>query len=132
MLVVADIAVAPVAIISGLSLVLILLVVGFCEAIVLRILGWGTLGQSMRDSLVMNIVSTVIGWFIAQFNLEFSPSAALFPLLIAWFLSVLTEGGTLLLLKRHGARATWRAALSANTVSYVLLAAFLYGVVWAN
>jgi hypothetical protein len=93
------------------------------EAVVLRLLKWGTFWKSLLDAFIVNLVSTLVGAtaFAAGF-LFAEPAAIWLSLLIALILSVAIEGGVLLLLKRHPGRQTWLAALIANLVSYAGLA----------
>ena len=98
------------------------LALSLLESIVLRLLKWGTFWRSLLASLLMNLPSTLVGFWLISV-VEFSRLNRLQFLLIpaAWALSVAIEGGVLLLMKRDGGRQNWMAALAANTASYLLL-----------
>ena len=100
------------------------LALSLLESIVLRLLKWGTFWRSLLASLLMNLPSTLVGFWLISV-VEFSRLNRLQFLLIpaAWALSVAIEGGVLLLMKRDGGRQNWMAALAANTASYLLLLA---------
>ena len=100
------------------------LVLFLLESIVLRLLKWGTFGRSLLASLLMNLPSTLVGFWLI-WVVEFSRLNRLQFLLIpaTWALSVVIEGGVLVLMKRDGGRQNWMAALAANTASYLLLLA---------
>ena len=102
------------------------LALSLLESIVLRLLKWGTFWRSLLASLLMNLPSTLVGfWLIWIWRAEFSRLNRLAIWLIpaAWALSVAIEGGVLVLMKRDGGRQNWMAALAANTASYLLLLA---------
>ena len=100
------------------------LALSLLESIVLRLLKWGTFWRSLLASLLMNLPSTLIGFWLIRV-VEFSRLNRLQFLLIpaAWALSVAIEGGVLVLMKRDGGRQNWVASLAANTASYLLLLA---------
>ncbi len=106
---------APFGIVAYLALSLL-------ESIVLRLLKWGTFWRSLLASLLMNLPSTLVGFWLI-WRVEFSRLNRLGIWLIpaAWALSVAIEGGVLVLMKRDGGRQNWMAALAANTASYLLL-----------
>ena len=103
------------------------LALSLLESIVLRLLKWGTFGRSLLASLLMNLPTTLVGfWLIWLAGREWdTPVYQLGIWLIpaAWALSVAIEGGVLVLMKRDGGRQNWMAALAANTASYLLLLA---------
>lgn len=142
MLIVGDVAIGPTILFGGLGLGLVLFIpILIIEALALWGLKWGTFGRSLLDALLANIASTIFG--LLFFTLFFSTSFqcrrvptddgqhsiqscdwTISPVL--WFivtaaLSILIEGGVLLLLKRHPPRKTWTAAVAANVASYVVL-----------
>ena len=100
------------------------LALSLLESIVLRLLKWGAFWRSLLASLLMNLPSTLLGFWLI-WVVEFSRLNRLQFLLIpvAWALSVAIEGGVLVLMKRDGGRQNWMAALAANTASYLLLLA---------
>ena len=138
----ADVAVGPTILIGGLTLGLIVFIpILIIETLALWGLKWGSFGRSLLDALIVNVASTIFGlvffalFFTASFQCRFIPydsgqdagqtcDWAISPVL--WLialavLSVLIEGGVLLLLKRHPPRKTWVAVSVANVASYVLL-----------
>jgi hypothetical protein len=106
-----------------------LLAIVLVEAAVLKWLKWESLPKSFLASLVMNSVSTVIGY-----GLAFLMAAMLLPKLVeftvAWALSIAIEGSILMISKRKAHRTSWTAALLANSVSYILLIALALMVGW--
>src|SRR5690349_8144091 len=105
------------------------------EAIVLRLLKWGSFGRSLRDSAIVNFVSLLIGLLLGVIALMAFPDLLFYPLsnwlpfifgVPTWLLSVLSEGWLLGRLERYERRRTWTAALVTNTVSYLLIGAILY------
>lgn len=93
------------------------------EAVVLRLLAWGALMKCLLDAFLMNLASTLLGACIVAAGLLFADPAALWlGLGVGFVLSVLLEGGVLLLLKRHPWRRALAATLAANLVSYAGLA----------
>ena len=99
------------------------LALSLLESIVLRLLKWGTFGRSLLASLLMNLPSTLVGFWLMGWLDGVSRLNRLGIWLIpaAWALSVAIEGGVLVLMKRDGGRQNWMAALAANTASYLLL-----------
>ena len=106
---------APFGIVAYLALSLL-------ESIVLRLLKWGTFWRSLLASLLMNLPSTLVGfwliWLAAFLRLN---RLGIWLIPATWALSVAIEGGVLVLMKRDGGRQNWMAALAANTASYLLL-----------
>ena len=86
------------------------------EAAVLFFLKWGTFKRSLLAALVMNLVTTLIGG-----GMIFLLSNIYLGLLVDFLLSVLIEGGVLMLFNRETVRKNWIAALAANAVSYLLI-----------
>src|SRR5262245_14287584 len=141
----ADVAIAPVITQSPALGLLWLALVILLETLIFRWLQWGTIRRSLVDTFAANFISTVFGiFFFAAFmlvafqcttipvnngqNVMHSCGWSSFTipgLIVLWLLSSLIEGGVLLLLRRHPARQTWRTALIANFVSYLLLSPFL-------
>ncbi len=92
------------------------------ESIVLWRLKWGSFKRAALGAIVMNIATSVIGIGIVPFTMQLY----FWGLLIDFALSILIEGGILLLFKRDNKRATWLAALAANSASYLLVILPLY------
>ncbi|MCP4542510.1 MAG: hypothetical protein GY832_35770 [Chloroflexi bacterium] len=129
------------------ALLTLLALIIVIETIVLRLFKYGSLWRSLLTSLGMNVASTVIAFTIGAilgtnhfWGSVLSPSeftglvqlksgplsghripAALFSLLIWWVVSVISEGGILMLGEDIESRRTWEMTLIANTASYVLL-----------
>jgi len=144
MLIIGDVAIGPTILFGGLALGLIVFVpILLIEALALWGLKWGSFGRALVDALLANVASSLFGlvffavFFTVSFQCRYIPTDSgqdavqscdwtISP--VVWFiamvaLSILIEGGVLLLLKRHPARRTWRSAVVANVASYVLLAA---------
>ena len=94
------------------------------EAVVLWLLKWGTFGRSLLSSFLMNLASTIVGILAIGLSVT-GLSNNFLGFVIALLLSVLIEGGVLMLMKRGATRENWRAASIANVVSYALLGIFL-------
>ncbi len=110
---------------AGLMIVLV-------EAVVLRLLQWGTFGRSLLDAFLMNLASTLIGCAVPIILLATdNVPGVLLGLVGGWALSVGIEGGVLALInanrktERRPARQIWLASLLANAASYVMLAVFI-------
>lgn len=115
------------------------------EAVVLRLLKWGNFWRALLDAFLMNLASTLVGaCAFAAGTLSLDPTTVWLGLLTGLVLSIIIEGGVLLLLKRYPDRPTplapplraaqrqvWLAALVTNLVSYaglaVLVAVFFNG-----
>jgi hypothetical protein len=140
MLFLADVAIMPMILATGLlSGVILLVIVTVTEAIILWRLKWGDFKRSLRDAGIANIASTLLGaafsviWFSTSFQCPMIPVGGhyekhcawtispLVALVIMWALSVILEGAILLRRKQQPAQRAWRASLIANTVSYVVL-----------
>jgi hypothetical protein len=96
----------------------------------LRNLKWGSLGQSLLDSLLMNAGSTAVGivlvWIAGDVMLvPGSMGAAIFRLPLTWALSVVIEAGMLVYFRKNPAREVLRPVLLANVASYLLLGALI-------
>ena len=90
------------------------------ESLALWLLKWSSFGRSLLAAFLMNLVSTVLG------SVQVGPSILginfYVIFLLAFFLSVLIEGGVLMLMKKGAARQNWTASLVANAASYGFLA----------
>ena len=112
---------------AGLGgLCILTLVITLLEAIVLLLLKWGSFGRSLAAALVMNLVTTMIGFGMLVFM---KGDAVYLGLLLDFLLSILIEGGVLMLFRRGAARANWIASLNANAASYliIILPIFIFG-----
>jgi hypothetical protein len=94
------------------------------EAVVLWLLKWGTFGRSLLASFLMNLASTIVGVVVIGV-LATSLLNNFLTFVLALLLSILIEGGVLMLVKRDATHENWRAASIANVISYALLGIFL-------
>jgi hypothetical protein len=94
------------------------------EAVVLWSLKWDTFGRSLLASFLMNLASTIVG-VLAIGLLATSLLNNFVSFVLALLLSILIEGGVLMLMKRDATTKNWRVASIANVVSYGLLGIFL-------
>src|SRR5215212_7444701 len=122
MLIIGDVAVGPTTLFGGLALGLIVFIpILIIEALALWGLKWGSFGRVLLDALLANVASAIFGlvfftiFYTASFQCQLIPYDSgqdpvqscdwtISPIL--WFiamaaLSILIEGGVLLLLKRH-------------------------------
>jgi hypothetical protein len=102
--------------------VVLLIVIVLLEAFVLRAMKWGNFRRALIASVLMNGVTTLLGFVLLGL---LDVTGIPFGLLLGWALSVGLEGGILLALNRGRARANWLGVLAANTASYILLAILL-------
>src|SRR5262245_64929139 len=128
-MVLADVANGPAILLAGLVLggssLLFVIVV---EAVVLRLLRWGTFWRSLRDSLIANVASALVGLLLGYMGLAIG-SKALSPIWLltaAFALSVVIEAGVLKLLAADTRRKIWITALVMNLASYLLLGPFFW------
>jgi len=108
------------AIFSFGALVVLTLFISLAESIVMFLLKWDKYGRSLLASLLMNVTSTIFGGILIAIGALYS---SFLWLAAAFALSVLIEGGILMLMKRGAARQNWIASLLSNIVSYVLIIA---------
>ncbi|MFL5803997.1 MAG: hypothetical protein ACJ8CR_19910 [Roseiflexaceae bacterium] len=140
MFVIADVAAGPAIVLFGLVIGgLFLLTIALVEALVLWRLQWGSFGRSLRDSLIVNLGSGLVGVLLSIFASDLWQVCGYDParggrwceqlispwilLVGAWLLSVLIEGTLLMLLAKHPARKIWASALAINVVSYSIIGA---------
>ena len=95
-----------------IGLVIMTAVIVGLEAAILIVLKWGTPGRSLLAALVMNEVTTLVGFLVLL-----SPVG----LFLDFVLSVLIEGVILMLFNRGALRKNWIAALAANGGSYLFV-----------
>ena len=120
-----DVAGPGVYIIFGLTAFLVFSAIVFVlEAVVLWLLKWDAFGRSLLSSFLMNLASTIFGILLIGLSLIGLLNDFL-GFVIAFVLSVLIEGGVLMLMKRNATRENWRVAIIANVISYSLLGIFL-------
>jgi hypothetical protein len=113
---------------GAIALVIALVVIVAVETAVLFVSKWGTFRASLVASLVMNVASGIVGFAVAPlFTLN-----VWVALIASLALSILIEGGILMLFKRGAAGLNWRTSLIANTVTYIglFLVAAVSGVLW--
>jgi hypothetical protein len=118
---------SSIAVSAGLGLGALLVGPVVLEAIILWILQWGGFWRSVLASLLANIVTIIIGFILAYFQLgptqivgdEFMGQIIFVVFTLA--LSVLAEGGVLLLLKPNAGAENWRASLITNIASYAVV-----------
>jgi hypothetical protein len=100
------------------ALIVLTLIISIVEAIVMLLLKWGRFGRSLWASLLMNVTSTIFGGVLIAVGLL---GGSYIWLAVAFVLSVLIEGGVLMLMKRGAARQNWLASLISNLVSYLFI-----------
>ena len=95
------------------------------EAILLRLVQWGSFGRSLLDSFLINLASSAAGIVLAigGFPLAFLFTENMIPtLLLGLALSILIEGGMLWLLREETLRKTALTAVTINAATYTGLA----------
>ena len=94
------------------------------EGCILRLVRWNSFGRSVKDSLIMNALSTLLGLICAPLlSTQIQRMSHLFILAIGFVLSVAIEGLLLYSRKRENeASRAWLAAVAVNLGSYSLLA----------
>lgn len=120
------------------------------ETFMLRLIKWGPIRNCFRDSAIANLITTIIGYFVAQ-DLHYGIRIFLmrlwkfkiYPLLtdvsyhgsiffdgdfhdivtyiVMWVITVVIEGLILLNIRGKEEPKTWAASLIINTASYVAL-----------
>jgi hypothetical protein len=140
MFVIADVAAGPLFLLAGVVAGgLVLLAIALLEALLLWWLNWGGFRQALRDSLIINLGSGLVGLLLSVFASDlwqtcgYDPARGgrwceqlVSPVVLLggfWLLTVLIEGGLLMLLSKQPARKIWTATLAINIVSYLLLGA---------
>ena len=111
--------------------VVIFFMITFVEAVILRFINWGDIWQSLRDSSMINIVTTIVGIISAITVLDFSAAfygvsdtlGEILPqMILLWAITVLIEGILLGIIRKRPFTETWGATLIINTCSYVMFA----------
>ncbi len=100
------------------ALTVLTLIISVLESLVMLLLKWDKFGRSLWASLLMNVTSTIFGGVLIALGLF---GGSYIWLAVAFVLSVLIEGGVLMLMKRGAACQNWIASLVANLVSYLLI-----------
>ena len=89
------------------------------ESLALWLLKWDTFGRSLLAAFLMNLASTICGFILfVPFLLGVN---YLIIFLVGLPLSLLIEGGILMLMKKGSTRQNWIGALVANVASYGFL-----------
>jgi hypothetical protein len=111
-------------ILAILAIAILIALIALVEMVTLQLLRWGNTRQSMRASLAMNLVSSLVVIFL----IVLFPQPRLSHLWIAWFILVGIEGAVLTYIRPETPRYNWFAAAVANLASYLLLIqpAFLF------
>jgi hypothetical protein len=94
------------------------LIITVAEAIVMLLLKWDKFGRSLWASLLMNVTSTIFGGVLIALGLL---GGSYIWLVAAFVLSVLIEGGVLMLMKRGEVRKNLLTSLIANLASYLVI-----------
>jgi hypothetical protein len=108
------------------ALIVLTLIISIIESIVMLLLKWDKFGRSLWASLLMNVTSTIFGGALIALGVL---GGSYIWLVTAFLLSVLIEGGVLMLMKRGAARQNWTVSLIANIASYIFI---LLPFVWLN
>ncbi len=100
------------------ALIVLTLIITVAEAIVMLLLKWDKFGRSLWASLLMNVTSTIFGGVLIALGLL---GGSYIWLVAAFVLSVLIEGGVLMLMKRGEVRKNLLTSLIANLASYLVI-----------
>ena len=103
---------------SIVALIVLTLLITVAEAIVMLLLKWDKFGRSLWASLLMNVTSTIFGGVLIALGVLGGSYAWL---VAAFVLSVLIEGGVLMLMKRGEVRKNLLTSLIANLASYLII-----------
>jgi hypothetical protein len=105
------------------ALIIPTFIISLIEAVIMLLLRWDNFGYNLRISLLMNVTSTIFGiGSVLVGAMKFYNDLSIWSAVaIAFLLSVLIEGGILMLMKRDTARLNWIVSLTANVVSYLLI-----------
>ncbi len=118
---------------GGIAALLLLAAVVIIETPVLVLMRWQPFPGSLRDAVIVNLVSMAVG-FVMVAVLSYPDLAPmvvevlsyfgelLTVFVIGWLLSIVVEGWVLMLLRRESARRSFMASLAMNTTSYLFLA----------
>ena len=103
---------------SIVALIVLTLIITIAEAIVMLLLKWDKFGRSLLASLLMNVTSTIFGGVLIALGVLGGSYAWL---VAAFVLSVLIEGGVLMLMNRGAVRQNLLTSLIANLASYLVI-----------
>lgn len=103
---------------SIVALIVLTLIITIAEAIVMLLLKWDKFGRSLWASLLMNVTSTIFGGVLIALGVLGGSYAWL---VAAFVLSVLIEGGVLMLMNRGAVRQNLLTSLIANLASYLVI-----------
>ena len=103
---------------SIVALIVLTIIITIAEAIVMLLLKWDKFGRSLLASLLMNVTSTIFGGVLIALGVLGGSYAWL---VAAFVLSVLIEGGVLMLMKRGEVRQNLLTSLIANLASYLVI-----------
>ncbi len=115
---------------GGLAALVLLAAVVIIETPALVLMRWQSFPASLRDVLIVNLVSMAAGFMMVAVLDYLGPipvvvgvlSSLYGVLVISWLLSIVVEGWVLMLLRRESARRSFMASLVMNTASYMVLA----------
>lgn len=103
---------------SIVALIVLTIIITIAEAIVMLLLKWDKFGRSLLASLLMNVTSTIFGGVLIALGVLGGSYAWL---VAAFVLSVLIEGGVLMLMNRGAVRQNLLTSLIANLASYLVI-----------
>lgn len=93
------------------------------EAIALRLLKWGFFWESLLDSFLINLGSSVAGYTLVigrpGIGIMFIADVVSHYFFLVFILTILIEGGILWLLRKRPLRKTASTAVIVNVVSYI-------------
>jgi hypothetical protein len=120
--------------INMLVFIVTMVIIILLEAWLLWKLNWAGIRKSLLTSILINIFSAFIGFFLqAFFWIRFFPSGDYFSgsshihLFIAWLLTIFMEGGVLVLLNLRNWRRGFGSSVLINTASYIFFDVILFG-----
>jgi hypothetical protein len=116
----ADVIGGPVFVLAGgIAALILLAAVVIIETPVLVLMHWQPFLYSLRDAVIVNLVSMAVGFVMVQVLFPFD---LITMVVISWLLSIIVEGGVLMLLRSESAQRSFLASLAMNTASYVVVA----------
>jgi hypothetical protein len=106
----------------GIGLIIFILIITLIEAGVMGLLKWDKFKRSVTVSWWMNAASTIFGMgSVLMSVMGLDKFSIWWVIAIAFLVSVLIEGGILMLVKRNTPRLNWTVSLIANVTSYLLV-----------
>ncbi len=100
------------------ALIGLTLFISMIESLVLYFLKWDKFGRCLLASFLMNVTSTIFGGVLIALGVI---GGSYIWLAAAYILSVLIEGGILILMKRGAVRQNWTASVVVNLASYLFI-----------